>query len=135
MTYVFFDIKMTYFLFGLMDKTNQNNFLLILTNSILLLNLRMSLVEKMSRFLDVDVRFLIGQIITDFHIKATDRLQYLHCTSSHPHHTKRSIVSSQALRVSQIVVENAVTWGNFHPKLEKTNKQKKTPWKKFLCFF
>ena len=118
---------MTYFLFGLMDKTNQNNFLLILTNSILLLNLRMSLVEKMSRFLDVDVRFLIGQIITDFHIKATDRLQYLHCTSSHPHHTKRSIVSSQALRVSQIVVENAVTWGNFHPKLEKTNKQKKTP--------
>ena len=43
-----------------------------------------------------------GHIITDLHIKATDRHQYLHYTSSHPHHTKRSIVYSQALRVSRI---------------------------------
>ena len=49
-----------------------------------------------------DVKFWNGQIITDLHIKATDRHQYLHYTSSHPHHTQRSIVYSQALRVSQI---------------------------------
>ena len=53
-------------------------------------------------FLDVDVKFWNGQIITDLHIEATDRHQYLHYTSSHPHHIQRSIVYSQALRVSQI---------------------------------
>ena len=53
-------------------------------------------------FLDVDAEFLNGQIITDLHIKATDRHQYLHYQSSNPHHTKRSIVYSQALRVSRI---------------------------------
>ena len=52
--------------------------------------------------LDVDVKFLNVKIITDLHIKATDRHQYLHYTSSHPYHTKRSIVYSQALRVSRI---------------------------------
>ena len=36
------------------------------------------------------------------HIKPTDRHQYLHFTSSHPNHTKRSIVYSPALRVSRI---------------------------------
>ena len=53
-------------------------------------------------FLAVDVKFWNGQIITDLHIEATDRHQYLHYTSSHPHHIQRSIVYSQALRVSQI---------------------------------
>ena len=28
-------------------------------------------------------------------MKAADRQQYLHCMSSHPHHTKRSIVYSK----------------------------------------
>ena len=58
--------------------------------------------RKNVTFLDVDVKFLNGKIFTDLHIKATDRHQYLHYTSSHPHHTKRSIVYSQALRVSRI---------------------------------
>ena len=52
--------------------------------------------------LDVDVKFLNGKIITDLHIKATDRHQYLHYTSLHPYHTNRSIVYSQAPRVSRI---------------------------------
>ena len=43
-----------------------------------------------------------GHIVTDLHTKATDRHQYLHYTSSQPHHTKRSIAYSQALRVSRI---------------------------------
>ena len=58
--------------------------------------------RKNVTFLDIDVKFLNGKIITDLHIKATDRHQYLHYTSSHPYHTKRSIVYSQALRVSRI---------------------------------
>ena len=36
------------------------------------------------------------------HVKSTDRHKYLHYTSSHPEHTKRSIVFSQSLRVSRI---------------------------------
>ena len=43
-----------------------------------------------------------GQLITDLHIKSTDKHQYLHYTSAHPDHTKRSIVFSQAVRVSRI---------------------------------
>ena len=58
--------------------------------------------RKNVTFLDVDVKFLNGQIITNLHIKATNRHQYLYYTSSQPHHTKRSIVYSQALRVSRI---------------------------------
>ena len=40
--------------------------------------------------------------MTDLDIKATDRHQYLPYRSSHPYHTKRSIVYSQALRVTGI---------------------------------
>ena len=42
-----------------------------------------------------------GQLITDLHIKSTDKHQYLHYTSAHPDHIKRSIIFSQALRVSR----------------------------------
>ena len=58
--------------------------------------------RKNVTFLDVDVKFLNGKVITDLHIKATDHHQYLHYTSSHPYHTKRSIVHSEALRFSWI---------------------------------
>ena len=43
-----------------------------------------------------------GQLTTDLHSKFTDKHQYLHYTSAHPDHTKRSIVFSQALRVRRI---------------------------------
>ena len=57
---------------------------------------------KSVTFLDLDVKIIDLKIFTDVHIKATDRHQYLYYTSSHPYHTKRSIVYSQALRVSRI---------------------------------
>ena len=43
-----------------------------------------------------------GKISTDFYFKSTERHQYLHFTSSHPNHTKRSIVYKQGLRVKRI---------------------------------
>ena len=46
-----------------------------------------------------------GKISTDHCIKSTDRNQYLHFTSSHPNHTKKSIVYSQGLRVKRICSE------------------------------
>ena len=58
--------------------------------------------RKHVTFLDLDVKIIDCKIFIDLHIKATDRHQYLHYTSSHPYHTKWSIVHSQALRVSRI---------------------------------
>ena len=46
-----------------------------------------------------------GKISTDFYFKSTERHQYLHFTSSHPNHTKRSIVYSQGLLVKRICSE------------------------------
>ena len=42
---------------------------------------------------------------TTLHIKSTDRHQYLHYASSHPEHTKRSVVFSQTLRISRLCSE------------------------------
>ena len=58
--------------------------------------------RKNVTFLDLDVKIVDRKIFTDLHIKAADRHQYLHYRSSHLYHTKRSIVYSQALRVSMI---------------------------------
>ena len=53
-------------------------------------------------FLDLRVKLSQGKLETDLHIKPTDRHQYLHYSSSHPGHTKRSIVYSQTLRVARV---------------------------------
>ena len=53
-------------------------------------------------FLDLKVSFCEGKLTRDLHVKRNDRHQYLHYTSAHPNHTKRSIVYSQALRLSRI---------------------------------
>ena len=43
-------------------------------------------------FLDLIVILLDNEVSTDFYIKPTARNQYLHYSSSHPDHTKMSIV-------------------------------------------
>ena len=53
-------------------------------------------------FLNLKVQLLGGELITNLHIKPTDRHQYLHFTLSHANRTKRSTVCSQALRISKI---------------------------------
>lgn len=54
-------------------------------------------------FLDVDLNVDInGKLQTSVHIKPTNNLLYLHNTSCHPHHTKRGIVYSQAIRGKRI---------------------------------
>ena len=53
-------------------------------------------------FLDLEVTLSNSKIVTDLYIKTTDRHQYLHYESSHPNHTKRSIIYSQCLRISRI---------------------------------
>ena len=53
-------------------------------------------------FLDLKVSLSNGDLSTDLHIKSTDRHQFLHYISSHPNHTKRCSIYSQALRISRI---------------------------------
>ena len=58
--------------------------------------------EENIAFLDFKFKLKQDKIETDFYVKPTDRHQYLHYASSHPEHTKWSIVFSQSLRVSRI---------------------------------
>ena len=58
--------------------------------------------KKSIAFLDLDVALYNGRLESTVHVKPTDWHQYLHYSSSHPEHTKRSIVFSQTLRVSRI---------------------------------
>ena len=57
-------------------------------------------------FLDVSVYLKNGKIETDIFVKPTDCHQYLHVTSCHPYHTKKSIVYSQGLRLRRICSDN-----------------------------
>ena len=66
-------------------------------------------------FLDLNIRLSDGNISTDLYVKPTDRHQFLHYTSSHTDHTKRSIVFSQALRVVGFVPKN-LTFSNILKK-------------------
>lgn len=56
-------------------------------------------------FLDLKIKFCDGKIRTDLYIKETDRHQYLHYSSSHPHNTKWSIVLTQVLQLKRICSE------------------------------
>ena len=49
--------------------------------------------------LDLNVKLSGNKFSTDLYIKSTDRDHY---TSSHPEHTKKSVVYSQALRLGRI---------------------------------
>ena len=61
--------------------------------------------EKSILFLDLIITVSEQKLKTALHIKSTDRHQYLHYASSHPEHTKRSVVFSQTLRISRLCSE------------------------------
>ena len=56
-------------------------------------------------FLDLNVKLSGNKLSSDLYIKSTDRHQHLHYMYSHPEHTKKSVVYSQALRLSRIFSE------------------------------
>ena len=47
---------------------------------------------KRVSFLDLQVDIVEGKLMTSLFVKPTDRHQYLHYSSGHPEHTKRSII-------------------------------------------
>ena len=58
--------------------------------------------KKNISFLDLKVSLSKDKLSTKLHINLTDCHQYLHYSTGHPEHTKRSIVYSHLLRVSQV---------------------------------
>ena len=64
-------------------------------------NSNMSQIKKGIVILDLDVAPYNGRLESNVHNKPTDRHQYLHKSSSHPEHKKRSITLSQPLLVSR----------------------------------
>ena len=62
--------------------------------------------RKDINFLDVSVRKKNNQLVTDLYIKPTDTHQYLHASSCHVYHSKKSIPYSQVLRLNGICSEN-----------------------------
>ena len=48
------------------------------------------------------------QLVTDLYVKPTDTHQYLHVSSCHVSHCKKSMPFSQALRLNRICSENAI---------------------------
>ena len=61
--------------------------------------------EKSTSFLDLIITISEQKLKTTLHMKSTDHLQYLHYASSHPEHTKRSVIFSQTLRISRLCSE------------------------------
>ena len=61
--------------------------------------------EKSILFLDLIITVSEQKLKTTLLIKFTDRHQYLHYPSSHPEHTKRSVVFSHTLRISRLCSE------------------------------
>ena len=57
-------------------------------------------------FLDVNVRLVEGELITDLSVKPTDTHQFLDPSSSHHYHCKKGIPYSQALWLNIICSDN-----------------------------
>ena len=57
-------------------------------------------------FLDVEIIKEGNQFLTDVFVKSTDTHQYLHATSYHVYHSKKSIPYSQTLRFNRICSDN-----------------------------
>ena len=61
--------------------------------------------EKSTSLLDLIMTASEQKLKATLHMKSTDRHQYLRYASSHPEHTKRSVVFSQTLRISRLCSE------------------------------
>ena len=57
-------------------------------------------------FLDVNIRLVGGELMTDLFVKPTDTHQFLDPSSSHPYHFKKGIPYSQVLRLNRICSDN-----------------------------
>ena len=82
-------------------EKSLKNFMMEFNNFNPNINFTYEFSEASINFLDLNVKFSSGKLQTSLYVKPTDCHQYLHFQSSHPKHTKKSIVYSQTLRVSR----------------------------------
>ena len=64
--------------------------------------------QKSINFLDIKVSLIDGQLEIDLGVKPTDSHQYLHSSSCHHYHCKKSIPYSQALRLNRVCSKNNI---------------------------
>ena len=62
---------------------------------------------KSINFLDINVIRVGNRLVSDLYVKPTDTHQYLHATSCHVYHIKKSIPYSQTLRLNRICSEQS----------------------------
>ena len=91
-----------------LEKQKMKN----LIDVILILNLHESSKTSIP-FLDLKVSISNRDLSSDLQFISTDRQQFLHYTSSHPDHTKCSIIYCQALRISRICSQKYVFLKHF----------------------
>ena len=57
-------------------------------------------------FLDLNIKLIDGELMTDLFVKPTDTHRFLGPISSHPYRCKKSILYSQAFRLNRICSDN-----------------------------
>ena len=103
------------FFIGAHGKETLSSYLEDLNNIHLNIKSSHELNKENIHFLNLKVILSNGKISMDLYVKAKDRNQFPHYRSSHPDHTKCSIVFFQVLRVSRICSDES----NFLEHLEK----------------
>ena len=58
-------------------------------------------------FLDVNIRLVEGELMTDLFVKPNDTHQFLDPSSSHRYHCKKRMPYSQALRLKRICFDKS----------------------------
>ena len=58
--------------------------------------------KEKNNFLDVNIRLVGRELMTDLFVKPTDTHQFPDPSSSHPYHCKKGIPCSQAQRLNRI---------------------------------
>ena len=99
---VWFSISMAFFILRTHGDKKPHKFMEDLNNHQPNIKFLHTFSKNCIPFLGLHVQLSGDELNTNLYIKPTDRHQYLHFTSSHPNHTKRSNVYSQALRISRI---------------------------------
>ena len=87
---------MIFLCYDSMVKKNLKNFLEFLNCYHPTIKVTADYSREEIHFLDASVRKTNNQLVTDLYIKPTDTHQYLHASSCHVHHSKKSKPYNQA---------------------------------------
>lgn len=80
------------------------------------LNFNWKISQEFITFLDVDIYLKDNSLKTKIHVKETNKMQYLHYTSCHPMHIKKSIPKGLSIR-AQNLCSDQVDFNNYINKL------------------